>query len=98
MSKLRHPNIVLLMGVAVVSPGLSYLVTEHCSRGNLETLILSNKNTLTLLTRIKYARDIAQALCYLHSLSPPVIHRDIKPLNVFVTASGIAKLGDFGFA
>lgn len=43
-----------------------------------------------------YFRDIVAGLAYLHSEG--VIHRDIKPQNILLTADGIAKIADFGAA
>ena len=42
--------------------------------------------------------QIARALNYMHTLDPPIIHRDIKPLNIFITSNYSAKIGDFGLA
>ena len=41
-------------------------------------------------------QDIVQALLYLHSLNPPVLHLDIKPSNILLTENGNAKLSDLG--
>merc|ERR1712078_786780 len=42
--------------------------------------------------------DVARGLAYMHGLSPPVLHRDVKPAQVLVDAGGRAKLADFGVA
>lgn len=48
--------------------------------------------------KLKILFEIARALNYLHSLNPPIIHRDIKPLNIFIDEESSAKIGDFGLA
>ena len=48
--------------------------------------------------RLKWCRQIISAIKFLHSLSPPVIHRDIKPDNILLTADGTCKLADFGMS
>jgi serine/threonine protein kinase len=47
---------------------------------------------------VSWIKQVCDALEYLHSQSPPIIHRDIKPQNVIVTAAGRAMLVDFGIA
>ena len=51
--------------------------------------------TATIPERVSYARQLLSALHYLSSLDPQVIHRDIKPQNIFVKG-GSCVLGDFG--
>lgn len=41
--------------------------------------------------------DIARGMNYLHKFNPPIIHRDLKSLNVLIDSSYRAKLGDFGW-
>lgn len=46
-----------------------------------------------------WARQILRGLCFLHSQTPPVIHRDLKCDNIFVNGnSGLVKIGDLGLA
>ncbi len=65
---------------------LKQLMDEARTRGE----ILAEKQVLA------WAKQILDALEYLHSQDPPVLHRDIKPANIKLTPSGTIKLVDFG--
>ena len=47
-------------------------------------------------TIIQWMREIMDALGYVHGRE--IVHRDVKPLNVFISSAGAMKLGDFGLA
>ncbi|MFP4217014.1 MAG: serine/threonine-protein kinase, partial [Phycisphaerae bacterium] len=96
--KLTHPNICRLYGFQ--SEGeLKFLVMEYIDGQTLEDLLdQQDSRTLRLEQLLPIARQIAEALDYAHRLSPPVLHRDIKPGNIMVTSDGTAKLLDFGIA
>ncbi|MFP4107226.1 MAG: protein kinase domain-containing protein, partial [Phycisphaerae bacterium] len=96
--KLTHPNICRLHGFQ--SDGeLKFLVMEYIDGRTLEELLdQQDTRTLRLEQLLPIAQQIAEALDYAHSLSPPVLHRDIKPGNIMVTSGGTAKLLDFGIA
>jgi eukaryotic-like serine/threonine-protein kinase len=92
ISSLNHPHICTLYDVGG-QDGISYLVME-CVEG--ETLAKRlEKGPLPLEQVLKYGAQIADALDKAHRSG--VIHRDLKPGNVMLTAAG-AKLLDFGLA
>ncbi len=95
-SLLNHPNIVRGLGVGQDrATGLHYLVLEYVDGPNARTL-LDRHTRLTVGDAVHVALDIARALEHAHSRS--VVHRDIKPDNILVTRSGVAKLADMGLA
>jgi serine/threonine protein kinase len=94
LQSLRHPNICTLYGV-VVSPPM--LVMELCAGGSLAALLrASTLASLPWTRRTEIAAGVACGVDFLHSQEPPVIHRDLKSLNVVLASDGTAKLVDFG--
>ena len=92
ISALNHPNICVLHDVGT-QDGLDYLVME-CVEG--ETLAKRlEKGPLALEQVLKYGAQIAEGLDMAHRSG--VVHRDLKPGNIMLTAAG-AKLLDFGLA
>merc|ERR1712146_249452 len=60
-----------------------------------ESRIVVNKPLLPWSQRLQYAADAAEGMKYLHSRNPPLLHRDLKSLNILVKG-GRAKICDFG--
>ncbi|CAN5901527.1 serine/threonine-protein kinase [soil metagenome] len=71
----------------------AFLVLEFCPGGTLDQLLLE-KGRLSVERASSLFLDVAQGLW--HSHKQQVLHRDVKPANVFLTSDGRAKLGDFG--
>ncbi len=71
----------------------AFLVLEYCPGGTLDQLMLE-KGSLPLEQGYRLIIDVAKGLEYSHHRH--VLHRDVKPANVFLAESGSAKLGDFG--
>jgi Tol biopolymer transport system component/tRNA A-37 threonylcarbamoyl transferase component Bud32 len=92
VSSLNHPNICALFDVGH-DDGTDYLVMEHLEGETLAEL--AGRGPLPLPDTLKYATQIADALGIAHRKG--LIHRDLKPGNVMITAGG-AKLLDFGLA
>ena len=95
-SKLHHPNIVKMLGVyysndQAVRPVLVMELME-C---NLTQLLESSQN-IPMYVKLSILQDVSRAICYLHTLNPPVMHRHLSCNNILLTTSLIAKVCDFG--
>ncbi|CAL5383010.1 unnamed protein product [Camellia sinensis] len=96
LSKLRHPNLVTLIGAC---PESCILVYEYYPNGSLEDRLLCKNNTppLTWQTRIRIAAELCSVLVFLHSCKHhSIVHGDLKPANILIDANHVSKLGDFG--
>eukprot|EP00741_Cyanophora_paradoxa_P022224 tig00021438_g21454.t1 len=94
LSRLRHPNVVLLLGASLDPP---MLVTEFCAGGTIEGLIAAaGPRGLERDLAYAVALDVARGMQYLHSQA--ILHRDLKTANVLVDKSGRAKICDFGMS
>lgn len=96
LSKLRHPNIVTLIGAC---PEAWALVYEYLPNGSLEDRLTCKDNTppLSWQTRIRVASELCSALIFLHSCTARgIIHGDLKPANILLDANFVSKLSDFG--
>ncbi|KAG8967815.1 hypothetical protein FRC05_001911 [Tulasnella sp. 425] len=92
----KHRNILPFMGYQIVNE-VPMLVSPWCENGNLATYIDANPE-LTRNNKLELLRGAARGLVYLHSLSPPIYHGDIKPQNVLVHDNLEAMLCDFGIS
>eukprot|EP01087_Luapelamoeba_hula_P010598 TRINITY_DN2811_c0_g1_i2.p1 TRINITY_DN2811_c0_g1~~TRINITY_DN2811_c0_g1_i2.p1 ORF type:complete len:711 (-),score=170.90 TRINITY_DN2811_c0_g1_i2:53-2185(-) len=103
MSKLMHPNVLLLMGVSIENTGLEtklHMVTELMPRGSCFDLIhpTDPKKKIVFKQRMKFAKDIALGMNWLHLSTPPILHLDLKPQNVLVDKNWVVKVADFGLS
>ncbi|CAM0944662.1 unnamed protein product [Alopecurus aequalis] len=96
LSRVRHPNLVTLIGSCREAFGLVY---EFLPNGSLEERLACTNNTrqLTWQVRTRIIAEMCSALIFLHSNKPyPVVHGDLKPANILLDANLVSKLGDFG--
>lgn len=93
---LNHPHIVRAYeaGLDAVT-GLHYLVMEYIDGPNVHAL-LERYHRFEVADAVRIVLDVAHGLAYAHAQA--IIHRDIKPGNILLTASGQAKLSDLGLA
>jgi serine/threonine protein kinase/tetratricopeptide (TPR) repeat protein len=94
LADLNHPNIARLLDGGATSEGLPYLVMEYVEGSPINSYCDEHK--LPTSERLKLFCTVCAAVQYAHQHL--VIHRDIKPGNILVTADGTPKLVDFGIA
>ncbi|RLN58290.1 hypothetical protein BBJ28_00025368 [Nothophytophthora sp. Chile5] len=96
-ASLQHPNIGAFIGVAWSSLDNLEMVIEYFPMGDLQRYLQKNFDLLSWAKdKIHMAIGVAQALGYLHSRTPPLIHRDLKSKNIMLTRQLEPKLIDFG--
>ncbi|CAO2824539.1 unnamed protein product [Amaranthus hypochondriacus] len=98
LGRIRHPNMVLLLGAC---PQYGCLVYEYMENGSLEDRLFRKNNTppIPWRTRFKIAAEMASALLFLHEAKPePLVHRDLKPANILLDANYTSKIADVGLA
>lgn len=100
LSQLHHPNLPALL-TAFDERGHYYVVLGYIEGNDLTDYIrvVRQKNEAIPLARLmEWILSICDAVAFLHSQRPPIIHRDIKPDNIRITPGGTAILVDLGNA
>ncbi|XP_041028667.1 U-box domain-containing protein 33-like isoform X2 [Juglans microcarpa x Juglans regia] len=92
LSKLKHPNLVMLIGSC---PEAQALIFEYLPNGTLEDRLSCKDNTppLSWQTRVCIATGLCSALIFLHSSTPfSILHGDLTPAKVLLGANFVSKL------
>jgi len=97
MSRLHHPNVLLLVGACSDFPHLC-IVTEYLSNGSLYDALHRKHAALQISSarQLQWLGETASGMAYLHDQG--LMHRDLKSLNVLLDDANRAKLCDFGLA
>jgi len=90
--KLDHPHVVRAYAGRSTGEG-AFLALEYCAGGTLDQLLLE-RGRLPADVALRLVHEVAMGLAHTHERH--VLHRDVKPANVFLGGDGHAKLGDFG--
>jgi serine/threonine-protein kinase len=98
LARLDHPNLPKVSDFFSVGPR-DYLVMDYVPGKDLRIMMLDAKKNNSFLSEAEvlgWANQLADALTYLHSQTPPLVHRDVKPSNLKITPNSLLKLVDFG--
>src|SRR5262245_39565330 len=94
LAALDHPNIVKLLDGGSTPEGLPYLVMDYVEGSPIDEYCDTHK--LSIEQRLRLFGKVCEAVQHAHEKL--VIHRDLKPGNILITADGVPKLLDFGIA
>lgn len=94
LGRLEHPGIARLLDAGTLADGRPFVVVEYVEGESL--IDFCRRHRLPLEKRLRLFREVCEAVQYAHRNL--VIHQDLKPANILVTAEGRPKLLDFGIA
>jgi len=97
LAALNHPNLPRVTD-HFEQDGKAYLVMEYVPGETLLSFLVREGLPQPQARVFEWARQLCDALDYLHNQIPPIIFRDLKPANIMLTPSGQVKLIDFGIA
>ncbi|OWK55667.1 Ankyrin repeat and protein kinase domain-containing protein 1 [Lonchura striata] len=93
MEKIKFQHIVTIYGVCNNPLGI---VMEYMARGSLERILPTHRMSWQLKFRVIH--EMGLAMNFLHSMSPPLLHLDLKPGNVLLDGNMHVKISDFGLS
>ncbi|MFZ4555287.1 MAG: serine/threonine protein kinase [Pseudanabaena sp.] len=99
LASLNHPQIPKYLDyfhIDLETDRRFYLVQELIEGNSLAAIAQHGQESLNETEVQEIAKQILNVLCYLHELTPPVIHRDIKPQNLIRRTNGAIAIVDFG--
>lgn len=97
LARLRHPALPKVSDHFIENEN-QFLVMEHISGDDLSKRLTATQKPFPLSWVLFWADQLLDALAYLHSHEPPIIHRDIKPQNLKLTDDNNIVLLDFGLS
>ncbi|NXM31841.1 ANKK1 protein, partial [Oxyruncus cristatus] len=93
MEKIKFQHIVTIYGVCNSPLGI---VMEYMARGSLEKILPTHKMSWQLKFRVIH--EMGLAMNFLHSMTPPLLHLDLKPGNILLDGNMHVKISDFGLS
>ena len=97
LANLRHPALPRVSDHFEEQQS-QFLVMEFVAGPDLDDILQAQNKPFSINVVLRWADQLLDALDYLHSQNPPILHRDIKPQNLKVTDRGQIMLLDFGIA
>lgn len=92
----EHKNIVKLLREVDHKSGY-WFIMEYCGLGDLKKYMKGH--TIDMNAKVRIMMDVASGLAFMHGMTPPIIHRDLKVENILMKQEDnytVAKLSDFG--
>jgi serine/threonine-protein kinase len=102
LARLHHPNVVRVFDVDTLDAAdgeHAFLTTEYVGGGTLHEFRTGHRDGLVpVATAVAVLRQVCAGLAAAHGQDPPVVHRDLTPLNILVETGPRVRVADFGLA
>ena len=98
LANLRHPGLPYVVDHFNLPGQGQYLILEYVDGKDLQSLVNQSGKGLPWAQVVSWFGQVGEALAYLHSQTPPIIHREVKPANIKIIPSGQAMLVGNGIA
>jgi serine/threonine protein kinase len=98
LANLRHENLPYVIDHFDLPGQGHYLVMEFVEGQDLQSMLARAGKGLPEASVLFWIGKVCDGLAFLHSQSPPLFHRDVKPANIKITSSGQVVLVDYGIA
>ncbi|PHE64187.1 serine/threonine protein kinase [Bacillus toyonensis] len=97
LKKLDHNNLPRIVDI-IDSTDKVFIVMDYLEGKNLQEIIMASEKGIPQENVIRWGKQLATVLGYLHNRKPSIIYRDMKPSNVMLQPNGTLKLFDFGIS
>jgi eukaryotic-like serine/threonine-protein kinase len=97
LASLAHPALPAIYDFFSIQDR-AYIVMEYINGKNLEVILQQVEEPLPLNMTLDWAIELCDVLHYLHTRTPPIIFRDMKPANIMIDSQSRLRLIDFGIA
>ena len=96
LEKAEHDHVIQSYGAYYDQESHEPLLVMERMHENLLEYLSKNQGKLSISRQLQVCLEIVKGVHFLHSLVPPVIHRDLNDKNVMLTKEGLVKVGDLG--
>ncbi|ELP87777.1 serine/threonine protein kinase-transforming protein Rmil, putative [Entamoeba invadens IP1] len=97
MRRLTHPNVLQFFGCGT-DENYILIAMALMERGSVHQMLSDKSFYLSWPRRLQMLHDVAMGMNYLHTQTPPIIHRDLKSHNLLVDQNWSVKVSDFGLS
>ena len=96
LQRVEHPHVVGFEGAFYEETTDEPILVMELMTENLQQYLERNKGQLSRKKQLEICISIVRGLCFLHTRSPPIVHRDLTDKNILLDANGVVKIGDLG--
>ena len=96
LERVDHPHVVKFEGAFYDETTDTHVLVMELMTETLQQYLQRNRGQLSRQKQLEICISIVRGLCFLHTRTPPIVHRDLTDKNVLLDANGVVKISDLG--